>query len=284
LRKKKLSIAIPASIISDVPHLREKTSKIGLIGRAAGIFRVDEIIIYLDNPRADQKADMDLIATLLSYMETPQYLRKKLFGLRKELRYAGVLPPLRAPHHPLNRKIKSLKVGECREGVTLSKTKAVVLVDVGVDQPAFILNARLPIGKRVTVRITKVDRRVEAELAKRSEIPVYWGYIVRAEKLSFRKMVKTRGFGLTVATSKHGVPLFNVAEEIAERWRKADTILVAFGAPTKGLYEIVEQDGFDLEEIVDFVVNTVPMQGTETIRTEEALVASLAILNYTSIF
>jgi predicted SPOUT superfamily RNA methylase MTH1 len=30
---------------------------------------------------------------------------------------------------------------------------------------------------------------------------------------------------------------------------------------------------------VDFVVNTVPMQGTETIRTEEALVASLAVLS-----
>jgi predicted SPOUT superfamily RNA methylase MTH1 len=284
LRKKKLSIAIPASIISDVPHLREKTSKIGLIGRAAGIFRVDEIIIYLDNPRADQKADMDLIATLLSYMETPQYLRKKLFGLRKELRYAGVLPPLRTPHHPLNRKIKSLKVGEYREGVTLSKTKVGVLADVGVEQPAFISNARLPIGKRVTVRITKVDKRVETELARRDEIPEYWGYIVTAEKLSFRKMVETRGFGLTVATSKYGVPLFNVAEEIAERWRKAGTILVAFGAPTQGLYEIVEQDGFDLEEIVDFVVNTVPTQGTETIRTEEALVASLAVLNYTFIF
>jgi predicted SPOUT superfamily RNA methylase MTH1 len=284
LRKKKLSIAIPASIVSDVPHLREKTSKIGFIGRAAGIFMVDEIIIYLDNPCVNQKADMDLIATLLSYMETPQYLRKKLFGLRPELRYAGVLPPLRTPHHPLNRKIKSLKVGEYREGVTLSKTKAVVLVDVGVEQPAFISNARLPIGKRVTVRITKVDKRVEAELASRNEIPEYWGYIVTAEKLSFRKMVKTRGFGLTFATSKYGVPLFNVAEEIAERWRKAGTILVAFGAPTQGLYEIVEQDGFDLEEIVDFVVNTVPMQGTETIRTEEALVASLAVLNYTFIF
>ena len=47
--KKKLAIAIPASTISDTPHLREKTSKIGLIGRAAAIFRVDEIIVYLDN-------------------------------------------------------------------------------------------------------------------------------------------------------------------------------------------------------------------------------------------
>jgi hypothetical protein len=279
LRKKKVSIAIPASIVSDVPHLREKTSKVGLIGRAAAIFRVDEIIVYPDNPRVNQVADTDLIATLLSYMDTPQYLRKKLFRLRPELRYAGVLPPLRTPHHPLNRKMKKLKTGEYREGVTVSKKKTGVLVDIGVEKPAFLPNVQLRIGKRVTVRVTKVDKHVEAELARRDEIPEYWGYTITAEKRPFGKMVKIRGFDLTVATSKYGVQPASVAEEIAEKWKKASTILVAFGAPTRGLYEIVEQENLDLEEIVDFVVNTIPMQGTETIRTEEALIASLAVLN-----
>ena len=56
-------------------------------------------------------------------------------------------------------------------------------------------------------------------------------------------------------------------------------VLVAFGAPTQGLYDIARNAGFFLEEIVDFVVNTVPKQGTETVRTEEAIFASLAILN-----
>jgi len=41
MSRKKLAIAIPTSVISDTPHLREKTSKIGLIGRAAAVFRVD---------------------------------------------------------------------------------------------------------------------------------------------------------------------------------------------------------------------------------------------------
>ena len=108
MRRKKLSIAIPASIVSDTPHLREKTSKIGLIGRTAAIFRVDQIIVYLDSPRVNQAADMDLTAVLVAYMETPQYLRKRLFKLKPELRYAGILPPLRTPHHPLNRRIKKL--------------------------------------------------------------------------------------------------------------------------------------------------------------------------------
>jgi predicted SPOUT superfamily RNA methylase MTH1 len=279
LSKRKLSVAIPVSIVSDVPHLREKTSKIGLIGRAAAIFRVNEVIVYPDNPRVNQAADTDLIATLLAYMDTPQYLRKKLFTLKPELRYAGVLPPLRTPHHPLSRKMKKLKVGEYREGVTLSKRKNGVFVDVGVEKPALIPNTQLSTVKRVTVRIARVDKCVQAELASRDETPEYWGYTVTAEKLPFGKMVKTRGFDLTVATSKRGVPLGNVAKEMAERWKKASTILVAFGSPTKGLCEIVEQEGLNLEDIGDFVVNTVPMQGTETIRTEEALIASLAALN-----
>ena len=53
--KKKIAIAIPASTISDTPHLREKTAKIGLIGRAAAIFRVDEIIVYPDIPKINQQ-------------------------------------------------------------------------------------------------------------------------------------------------------------------------------------------------------------------------------------
>lgn len=277
--RKKLSVAIPASIVSDTPHLREKTSKIGLIGRAAAIFRVDEIIIYPDNPKVNQAADMDLTAVLLAYMETPQYLRKRLFKLKPELRYAGILPPLRTPHHPLNRRIKKLKIGEYREGIIVSKTRVGGLVDIGVEQPALIPNRRLPIGKRVTVKIKKVDKRVKAELANRDEIPEYWGYTVTVEKHPFGKMVKSRGFNLTIATSKYGVPFVNVAEKIAKKWRKADTILVAFGAPTQGLYEIVGYEGLSLEEIVDFVVNTIPTQGTETVRTEEALIASLAVLN-----
>ena len=136
--KKKLAIAIPASVISDTPHLREKTSKIGLIGRAAAIFRVDEIIVYPDNPKANQVRDLDFIALLLNYLETPQYLRKRLFKIEPSLQFAGILPPLRTPHHPVSGKTRDLKVGEYREGLVLSQAKEGLLVDIGVEQPALL--------------------------------------------------------------------------------------------------------------------------------------------------
>jgi predicted SPOUT superfamily RNA methylase MTH1 len=280
MEKKKLAIAIPASVISDTPHLREKTSKIGLIGRSAAIFRVDEIIVYPDSSgKRKQRSEADLIATLLEYMETPQYLRKRLFKLDPRLQFAGILPPLRTPHHPLNRKSEDLKVGEYREGVTLSKTKEGVLADIGVEHPALIRETHWTLGKRLTLQIVTTGERVEVQTLSRYEIPYYWGYTVTVENHSVRDLLKSRKFDLTIATSKIGARFTDLVEKVAGKWEKANRMLVAFGAPTRGLHEIAEDEGANLDDMVDFVVNTVPAQGTETVRTEEAILASLALFN-----
>lgn len=279
MQEKKTAVAIPASVVSDTPHLREKTSKIGLIGRAAAIFRINEIIVYPDDMKVDQTREMSLIALLLSYIETPQYLRKELFKLQPELQFAGILPPLRTPHHPLNKKIRSLKIGDYREGVTLAKANEGTQVDIGVEQHALILNKHLPVGKRVTVKIVRIGKQVEVELASRDEASEYWGYIVSMERRSLEEIADRKRFDLIIATSKNGALINDVADKLTEKWKVAKTILLAFGAPTRGLYEIAESDGFSLDDVADFVVNTVPRQGTVTVRTEEALIASLSVLN-----
>ena len=271
-------MAIPASVVSDTPHLREKTSKIGLIGRAAAIFRVDEIVVYADNPKVNQGRDVDLIAVLLEYMETPQYLRKRLFKIEPRLQYAGILPPLRTPHHPLNGKAANLKVGEYREGVVLSETKEGLLVDIGVEQPALLREKQFAVGKRVTLQIVKAGKQIEVQ-AVSHEVPTYWGYTVTVERHSLKRLVESRKFDLTVGTSIKGATWKGIVGDLAGKWKKANNVLIAFGAPTRGLYEIARDAGVNLDELMDFVVNTVPAQGTETVRTEEALLATLAILN-----
>jgi predicted SPOUT superfamily RNA methylase MTH1 len=275
----KLSIAIPASVVSDTPHLREKTSKIGYIGRAAGIFNVDCIIVYLDNPSQLQKKDAELIAQLLRYMETPQYLRRRLFQLNPDLQFAGILPPLRTPHHPLNRSSKALKIGEFREGVVLSKTRNGVIVDIGVERPALARDVDARIGQRVTVRVLKMKQDVEVTLADHSEIGSYWGFEVKVDNQSLGKITEHKDFDLKIATSKYGSSFNDVRESLMGKWNSAHHILIMFGSPTQGLNEIAALEGLKLEQIVDFVVNTVPNQGTETIRTEEAVLASLAVFN-----
>ena len=277
--KKKLAIAIPASVISDTPHLREKTSKIGLIGRAAAIFRVDEIIVYPDNPKANQVRDLDFISLLLSYLETPQYLRKRLFKLEPSLQFAGILPPLRTPHHPVSGKTRDLKVGEYREGLVLSQAKEGLLVDIGVDQPALLREKQFVDGDRLTLQVVKVGERVEVQTVDRESVPFYWGFRVRVEKRSFDKLVRDGGFDLVIATARIGDKFMDVAGQIRRKWSCSQHVLVAFGAPSRGLHEIAKEEGARLEAIVDFVVNMIPEQGTATVRTEEALLASLAILN-----
>ncbi len=280
MANRKLAIAIPASVIADTPHLREKTAKVGYIGRAAAIFRVDEIIVYADNPKVNQNRDIDFVSLLLRYLETPQYLRKRLFELKPELQYAGILPPLRTPHHPSHRRMRDLKVGKFREGVIISKAQENALVDIGVEQPALLPQTQANVNERLTLRIVKVRRdKAEVQVASRDDVPEYWGYKVSVDKRPLRDILESRKFDLTVGTSKLATRFQDAAGALASRWHKARSVLLLFGAPTRGLFEIAQDEGANLEAIVDFLLNTVPGQGTETVRTEEALLATLAILN-----
>ncbi len=68
-------------------------------------------------------------------------------------------------------------------------------------------------------------------------------------------------------------------DRLKTEWKTAEKILIAFGAPTQGLHEIAAQEHIKLGNIAHYIVNTIPNQGTETVRTEEALYATLAILN-----
>ena len=277
--KVKLAIAIPASTISDTPHLREKTAKIGLIGRAAAIFRVDEIIVYPDNPRSDQQEDLDFIALLLNYLETPQYLRKRLFKIEPRLQFAGILPPLRTPHHPVSGKTADLKVGEYREGLVLSEAREGLLVDLGVEQPALLREKQYAVGERLTLQVVNIGGRVEVQAVSREVVPSYWGYTVHVEKQGLAQLLTNTQFDLVIATARAGSKFNTVADEIGKKWAVSERVLVAFGAPSRGLHEIAKAEGARIEKLTDFVVNTISRQGTATVRTEEALLATLAILN-----
>ena len=278
-RKNRISVAVPASTVSDVPHLREKTYKVGFIGRALAIFRVDEIIIYPDDYRKNQRKEMNFMATVLSYMETPQYLRKNLFKIRPELRYAGILPPLRTPHHPLGGNIEDLKIGEPREGVSMMIKKEGTYVDVGIKIPVLVPGRKIAPGKRITVQIKEVSLQPKASLLNKKRINVYWGYKVSVIRDPIGHFVKKRNFDLVIATSRLGDSIIDIMETLKKTWRSSRSILVAFGSPDRGLTEILSDEGLALKDFAQYTINTIPNQATETVRTEEALFATLSIFN-----
>ncbi len=278
-RTQRISIALPASFVSDIPHLREKTFRVGLVGRAAAIFRIDEVIVYPDLLKIDQTRDVELIVLILSYMETPQYLRKRLFKIRSELRFAGVLPPLRTPHHPIINRLKKLDLGEYREGVVVSSSAKGSFVDVGVERLALVQGKQLPLNTRVTVEITRLQKQFSATLASREEPKAYWGYEVVTSKVPLGQLAQRKDFDLVIMTSRMGKTIMKVMKKLRERWKASSKVLVVFGAPAQGLHEISAHERLTPEEISHFILNTIPCQGTKTARTEEAIYTTLAILN-----
>jgi len=151
-------------------------------------------------------------------------------------------------------------------------------VDIGVERPVLVPSAQPSIDTRVTVKITQLGKQPKAALVSRDEIKTYWGYRVTVSDVPLGRLVKNRPFDLVIATSRYGTPLMSVVDELVRRWKRSRTVLVAFGSPAEGLYEILAREHLKLDEIAHFTVNTIPDQGTETVRTEEALYATLACL------
>ncbi len=91
-----LSIAIPDSALSDETLKVDKTRKISVIARACANFKINTIYIYQDG---SNKEDRNLMLLILKYLDTPQFLRKRLFPKMNDLKFAGVLHPLKIPSH-----------------------------------------------------------------------------------------------------------------------------------------------------------------------------------------
>jgi predicted SPOUT superfamily RNA methylase MTH1 len=142
-----------------------------------------------------------------------------------------------------------------------------------------VKNRKLTINKRFTVRIAETRGESLAEVADPRKISKYWGYKVVNSELTLGRVLRKSNFDLVIATSRHGRPLHRILEQLRSHWNASRTVLIVFGAPTQGLYEILERESVDLEDSVDFVVNTIPWQKVKTVRTEEAVMATLSSIN-----
>ncbi|NJE07192.1 methylase [Thermococcus sp. M39] len=252
-----LHIFIPDSLLEETTDPKIRTYKVGQIARAAAIFGVEHIWIY----KAGGK-DGKFIKLILEYAETPQYLRKALFPIMKELKYVGVIPPLRTPHHKLKGKPK---VGEIREGVIIKKGKR-LYADIGLDELALVEGS----GEgRMTFKIVSV-KPLKVIPVKPVE---YWGYRVHLTNKTLAKTLKKAKLNLAIATSRKGEDVRKVKLPPLE-----GEIGFVFGSPRKGVMEILRD--FNEDYPFDLILNTIPNQKTKTVRTEEAVLATLAVFNF----
>ncbi|KAL8998839.1 MAG: hypothetical protein Q9169_002177 [Polycauliona sp. 2 TL-2023] len=297
----------------------------GRIARALAVFCVDEVVVFDDGqtkPRKDtgthhhQNADGGFtgfsdpnffLMHILSYLETPPFLRPLLFPLHPDLRFAGSLPSLDMPHH-----LKSHEWCRYREGVTVRQTTAVEgskkpkkrkmegvrsqetsLVDVGLPQK-FSVPAIIPPDTRVTIRLPddlggwasgdkQVNGSVVAPSTPREDAGYYWGYSVRAaSSLSsvITECTYPGGYDLTFGTSERGSPISALGQQETPNETQVPQfrhMLIVFGG-VAGLEAAVEADNElakmgvkEPKELFDYWINLCPGQGSRTIRTDEAI-------------
>ncbi|XP_011864938.1 PREDICTED: putative methyltransferase C9orf114 homolog [Vollenhovia emeryi] len=294
-----VSIAVPGSILDNAQSPELRAYLAGQIARAACIYRVDEIVVFddkgevtederrklrKDGTLGEARAGCLQLARILQYLECPQYLRKHFFPIHKDLQYAGVLNPLDAPHH-LRQQDEFLY----REGIVTNKPLKAgkgSQVNVGLLNEVHVDKVLMP-GLRVTVKIPaeqpnrkKLKGIVVPPNVPRAETDVYWGYTVKLAKNLTEVLTNCQykgGYDLTIGTSDKGTSIDEIETESLE-YRHC---LVVFGG-LAGLEAAVDVDPHldvnDPSLVFHKYVNTCPCQGSRTIRTEEAVLLTLAEL------
>ncbi|KAF9429910.1 hypothetical protein BGZ94_009025 [Podila epigama] len=328
-RKWTVSIALPGSILDGSLTVELKTYLVGQIARACVLFNVDEIVIYNDSAKGLSKENLGkddylpksdpnlFMGRVLQYLETPLYLRKLLFPMHRDLKFAGLLNPLDPPHH-VHLDERSLY----REGVVVrAKDEHSSIVNCGMRKEVLIDRA-VPTGVRVTVKIAGAEREkgkkmdktaknqaavaaMEASLLEekmanqkyfmgtvvspktpREETGYYWGYQVRLADSISKVLTESPfpdGYDFTIGTSDKGTHLTPAVTATMPQFSHA---LLVFGG-ANGIETAVEADedlscgAEDAKEIFDFWLNTCPAQGSRVVRTEEALLITLASLQGT---
>lgn len=270
-----LWIAIPDSSLSDEQTKRDKSIKIAQFARACAIFRVKRIYIYHDMLSQFEKEDPHLLKTILQFLDTPQYLRKILYPRMHQLEYAGILHPIKAPHHKPPEDIKKVSAGDIRTGVIV-KIKGQLYVEAGLGSLVRFVGQGFE-GKKVNIKFVSPYPNLQAIEAKEDDIFEYWGYEVK-DVPSLGKLLTSLENCEFVFTSRKGGYFKNLEAKLYARSQTVQNILVVFGAPKHGIHELVAKEGVSLKPY-DFVVNMFPNQGTETVRLEEAVLGTLTILN-----
>ena len=269
--KDELSVFIPNSFLSESKDLKVRTFKVGILGRALAVFQIDNVVIYNDDHIKNENGEEDgeFIAEVLNYMNTPQYLRKSAFPIRPELKHVGILPPLRAPHHPVN---SQPDVGDYRQGFTVKRNKKGTFVDIGMDKLAFC-KEQLTVKKIFNFKITKIAKK-EVIVTPDKPDDIYWGYNVISSTKSLKNSLKLIKPNLVVETTRYGDYINSIFDELKPKLDESKSIAILFGGPYSSIQEDVSNPNWDLIKL-----NTIPGQGTETVRSEEAVVATLSLFN-----
>ncbi len=272
---KKIFMWIPSSLLEDCSDLDSKTIKIGFIARAAAIFKVSEIVIY-STGEIGAKSNAKFMKTLFDYMDCPQYLRKHLFPLSEELKSAGRLPPLEAPHHVRFVKSSEITSDVIRQGVVVRVDKDKRFVYAGLDRLIPVYDNRVKLNDKINVKIIVNSKKLHGVVV--DKVDGYWGYKTVFFNKPLAKLLDKHPAELVFAASKYGENISGLLGDVENNLKNKESIALVFGSPKRGLFQIID-DARLMKELFDYIINFIPNQGTRTVRTEEAIYSTLSIIN-----
>ncbi|VVC05405.1 Putative RNA methyltransferase [uncultured archaeon] len=268
----KISIAIPDSSLIEEPTQLGKTQKISQIARACAIFRVNTIYLYRETEIVVR--DRALLRITLRFLETPQYLRRSMYKKVDDLKFAGSLSPLKIPSHVQTADPHKIKQGDIRDGIVVYARNR-KYVDVGLDKFIPYYGSEEE-GKRIVVQFKEGFPNFSIKQISRDEVKQYWGYEVK-ETSSLHNLLSSWN-SYIIFTSRKGKSIHKSQkhfEEISD-----SEVLLVFGSPKRGIHEILGKKLTNIPK--SQVFNFFPEQATETVRLEEAILGTLAILNILS--
>ena len=284
-----LSVLIPSSIVDNAQSKELRTYLIGEIARTLGIFKVSEVIIFHDKLKDNSKDYINYFIKNLQYLETPQYLRKTLFPMSEDLKLSGLMNPLESQHH-----LRKDEWSPYREGCVLERpvNGEYSWVNIGLNKDCKI-NQKLPPRTRVTVKLneTHFDPKLKyytGTVVSMSEPFIkngtYWGYVVRVCETYndiFNDSIYKEGYDFIIGTSDKGENYRNANYEKKKDFKHC---LIIFGGISgiEGMMIDDEHNQINSKDNVgknfDLYLNTCMNQGLRTIRTEEAILISLAVI------
>jgi hypothetical protein len=194
-----------------------------------------------------------------------------------QLQFSGILNPIIAPHHKPIQELGDIKKGDLRIGLIVQRGGK-IYADVGL-KDLIIYKGSAKVNTILTLKFMSTYPHLYVIEAVAEDIGSnYWGYKV-FESADLTSLIKNHPNTLILFTSRSGVKFGHLENHLLERLRSFQSILIVFGAPRRGLPEILKSEGNDIKSI-KFVVNCFPMQGTKTVRLEEAILGTLAITNH----
>lgn len=278
MRTLKYNVAIPDSYLYGTKTNIDRTIKVFQLSRTLSIFRISNIYIYHDKVLNPSNYERKFLIMILEYLDTPQYLRRKIYPMSEMLRAVGLLHPIRSPHHKDNLGKKNLKSGEIRVGL-LEKKGGMLCVDVGLDSLIKYKGKIRQVGNKINVKIMRTGKQIYAiDVLDNDLANLFWGYSVHYYT-DLKKLVQTFDPSNLLLTSKNS-PYFNskvMDYNTNQGYDPNSTTLVIFGSPKYGLDVIFNKEGIDNKKYQSF--NFFPHQGTQTVRLEEAILGVLSILN-----